>query len=124
MTEINTKNAPAAVGPYSQAIKCGDFIFLSGQIPLDPETGLLVESDIKKQTTRVLENIKAVMESEELSLNSIVKTTIFLTDITLFSEVNAVYAEYFQKPYPARSTVQVAALPRGALIEIEAVASC
>jgi 2-iminobutanoate/2-iminopropanoate deaminase len=124
MTEISTKNAPAAVGPYSQAVKCGDFIFLSGQIPLDPETGLLVESDIKKQTTRVLENIKAVMESEDLSLNSIVKTTIFLTDITLFSEVNAVYAEYFQKPYPARSTVQVVALPRGALIEIEAIASC
>ena len=119
---IQTERAPKAMGPYSQAIQAGNFLFLSGQIPLDPKTGELVKGDIRLQTQQVLENIKGVLESQELGMDSVVKVTIFLKDIGNFNEVNEVYANYFRSSPPARSTVGVAKLPKDADIEIEAVA--
>ena len=119
---IKTENAPAAVGPYSQAIAAGNLLFLAGQIPLDPGTGQIVPGGIEEQTRRVLENIKSVLEAAGASLAQVAKTTVFLTDLTDFPAMNAVYASYFPETPPARSTVQVAALPKGALVEIEAVA--
>ena len=119
---IQTEKAPKAVGPYSQAIQAGNFLFLSGQIPLDPRTGELVKGDIGRQTQQVLENIKGVLESQELGMGNVVKVTIFLRDIKNFNRVNEVYATYFPGPSPARSTVEVAGLPRNAEIEIEAIA--
>jgi 2-iminobutanoate/2-iminopropanoate deaminase len=119
---IQTDKAPKAVGPYSQAIQAGNFLFLSGQIPLDPKTGELVKGDIGRQTRQVLENIKGVLESQKLGMEDVVKVTIFLGDIGSFNRVNEVYATYFPAPAPARSTVEVAGLPRGAEIEIEAIA--
>ena len=119
---INTEKAPKAIGPYSQAIQAGNFLFLSGQIPLDPKTGELVQGDIRQQTRQVLENIKGILESEKLGMESVVKTTIFLKDIGNFKQVNEVYATYFPSSSPARSTVEVAKLPRDAAIEIEAIA--
>jgi len=119
---IQTERAPKAIGPYSQAIQAGNFLFLSGQIPLDPKTGELVKGDIRLQTQQVLENIKGVLESQELGMDSVVKVTIFLKDIGNFNEVNEVYATYFRSSPPARSTVGVAKLPKDADIEIEAVA--
>ncbi|MDI3281490.1 MAG: RidA family protein, partial [Bacillota bacterium] len=113
--------APAAVGPYAQAVRAGGLLFLSGQIPLDPQTGEVPEG-IEAQTRRVLENIKAVLKAEGLSLADLVKTTIFLTDINDFAAVNQVYGAYFPDHPPARSTVAVQALPRGVRVEIEAVA--
>jgi len=119
---IETEKAPRAIGPYSQAIQAGNFLFLSGQIPLDPKTGDLVKGDIRQQTKQVLENIKGVLESQKLGMENVVKVTLFLKDIGNFNQVNEVYATYFQSSPPARSTVEVAKLPRDAEIEIEAIA--
>jgi 2-iminobutanoate/2-iminopropanoate deaminase len=119
---ISTNEAPAAVGPYSQAVRVGSTIYCAGQIPLDPKSGQIVPGDIGAQTRRVLENITAVLKAEGLSFQNIVKTTIFLTDLADFQTVNEIYASYFKQALPARSTVQVPALPKGARIEIEAIA--
>ncbi len=122
MRVVSTPLAPAAIGPYSQAVAHGDLIWLSGQIPLHPQTGQLVDGGIDVQTTRVLDNIQAVLDAAGSSLASVVKTTVFLTDMNDFPVVNEIYGRYFTGTEPARSTVQVAALPRGARIEIEVVA--
>ena len=119
---IQTGKAPKAIGPYSQAIQAGNFLFLSGQIPLDPNTGELVKGDIGQQTKQVLENIKALLASQSLGMEDVIKVTIFLRDIGNFNRVNEVYATYFPPPAPARSTVEVARLPRDAEIEIEVTA--
>jgi len=119
---VQTEKAPKAIGPYSQAIQAGNFLFLSGQIPIDPKTGELVKGDIRKQTQQVLENIKGILESQGLGMENVVKSTIFLKDIANFNQVNEVYATYFPSSPPARSTVEVAKLPRDADIEIEALA--
>ena len=120
---INTPQAPAAIGPYSQAIKTGNLVFLSGQIPLDPATGQLVSGEIEAETMRVFENLKAVAEAAGGSLNNAVKVNVYLTDLAHFSKVNEIMATYFKQPYPARAAVQVAALPRGARVEVECVLS-
>ena len=119
---ISTSEAPAAVGPYSQAVRVGSTIYCAGQIPLDPKSGQIVAGDIAAQTGRVLDNITAVLQAEGVSLESIVKTTIFLTDLADFQAVNEIYGSYFKQAPPARSTVQVPALPKGARVEIEAIA--
>ena len=119
---IQTEKAPKAIGPYSQAIQAGNLLFLSGQIPLDPGSGELVKGDIGEQTRRVLENLKGVLESQHLGMDDVVKATIFLKDMGNFSQVNEVYGTYFPSSPPARSTVEVARLPRDAGIEIEAIA--
>jgi 2-iminobutanoate/2-iminopropanoate deaminase len=119
---ISTSDAPAAIGPYSQAIRAGTMLFCSGQIPLDPKTGQIVSGGIDAQTKRVCDNITAVLKAEGLSFADIVKTTIFLTDLGDFQTVNEIYGKYFSENPPARSTVQVAALPKGAKVEIEAIA--
>lgn len=119
---LSTTNAPAAIGPYSQGIKAGNFIFTSGQLPIDPKTGDLINNDIKAAAKQCLENIKAILESGGSSLDDVVKTTVFLKDLNDFSSVNEVYAEYFKEKMPARSAFQVARLPKDALIEIEAIA--
>jgi 2-iminobutanoate/2-iminopropanoate deaminase len=119
---IQTEKAPKAIGPYSQAIRAGNFLFLSGQIPLDPKTGDLVKGDIGQQTKQVLENIKRVLESQKLGMEDVVKVTIFLKDIENFNRMNEVYGTYFPSFPPARSTVEVARLPRDVEIEIEAIA--
>jgi len=119
---IHTEKAPKAIGPYSQAVQAGNFLFLSGQIPLDPANGELVKGDIREQARRVLENLKGVLESQDLGMRDVVKVTIFLKDMGNFSQVNEVYATYFPSSPPARSTVEVARLPRDAEIEIEAIA--
>jgi 2-iminobutanoate/2-iminopropanoate deaminase len=122
-TAIRTSHAPSPVGPYSQAIRVDGFIFCSGQVGLDPATGKLVEGGVAEQTRQVLDNLAAVLASADRTLEAIVKTTIFLTDINDFATVNAVYGERVGTPPPARSTVAVAALPLGARVEIEAIAS-
>lgn len=122
MKFIETKNAPAAIGPYSQAIVAGDFIFTSGQIPIDPETNTLIEGDITSQTHRVIKNLSAVLEASGSSLKKVVKTTCFLKNIGDFSEFNGVYEKYFTSK-PARSCIEAGALPKGALVEIEVIAS-
>jgi 2-iminobutanoate/2-iminopropanoate deaminase len=120
---IQTKNAPAPIGPYNQAIKSGHLLFTSGQIPVDPATGEMVSGGIREQTIQVLENLKSVVEAAGSTLNDAIKTTVFLTDIADFPELNTIYAEFFgEENAPARSTVQVAALPKGARVEIELVA--
>lgn len=121
-TVITTTTAPAAIGPYSQAITANGFVYASGQIPLDPVSGQLVEADVKGQTRRVLENLKAVLEAAGSSLDLVVKTTCFLQDLGDFAAFNEVYATFFTANPPARSTIQVAGLPRGAAVEVEAVA--
>jgi 2-iminobutanoate/2-iminopropanoate deaminase len=121
---VLTSAAPAPVGPYSQAVVAGGLVFASGQIPLDPATGRLVGGEIEAQAERVLENLRAVLEAAGASLDQVVKTTVYLTDLALFPRMNAVYARYFAAdPKPARSTVQVAALPLGAELEIDAIAT-
>jgi len=120
---VATSEAPAAVGPYSQAIAIGDLLFCAGQIPLDPVTGDLVGPDVTAQTERVCQNIGAVLKANGFTFANVVKTTVFLTDLANFAAMNAVYAKYFTEPFPARSTIQVAALPRGAQVEIEVTAS-
>jgi 2-iminobutanoate/2-iminopropanoate deaminase len=119
---IKTSQAPAAIGPYSQAIRSGDLLFTSGQIPLDPATGNLVEGDITAQTRRVMANLEALLAAAGADFGDVVKTTIFLFDMGDFAAVNAVYAPYFPSVPPARSTVQVARLPRDARVEIEMIA--
>ena len=119
---INTTKAPAAIGPYSQAIKVGNLVYTSGQIPIDPATGTFVEGGIKEQTRQSLNNIKAILEETGLTMGNVVKTTVFMADMNDFADMNAVYAEYFAEPYPARSAVAVKTLPKGALVEIEVVA--
>ena len=118
----STPNAPKAIGPYEQAIKVGEVVYASGQIPLDPKTGNIVEGDIRIQTRQVLENLKAVLEAAGSSLERVVKTTVFLKNITDFVAMNEVYAEYLGAAKPARSTVAVANLPREALVEIDLIA--
>jgi 2-iminobutanoate/2-iminopropanoate deaminase len=122
LKQIVTSEAPAAIGPYSQAIRCGQFVYTSGQIALDPTTGELVGEDVQAQTHRVLQNLQAVLNSAGTSLASVIKTTVFLTRMSDFQAMNAVYASYFSSPAPARSTVAVAELPRQALVEIECIA--
>ena len=119
---VSTKDAPAAVGPYSQAIRSGSMLFCAGQIPLDPQTGQIVSDDISAQTRRVLENISAVLRAAHLNFGHVVKTTIFLTSMGDFQTVNEIYATYFKDNPPARSTVGVSSLPKGAKVEIEVIA--
>jgi len=123
LNAINTAAAPAAIGPYSQAIKTGGLVFLSGQIPLDPQTMEVVEGGIAAQTHQVFKNLIAVCEAAGSTLASAAKLTIYLTDLGDFAEVNAIMAEYFSEPYPARATIQVSALPKGVAVEIDAVLS-
>jgi len=120
---IQTDAAPKAIGPYSQAVKANGFVFVSGQIPLDPETGQLVDGDIKNQTRRVFENIKAILAAAGCDLSNVVKVTVFTDDISNFSAINEVYSEYFSTHKPARSFVEVSALPRNAHVEIEVIAA-
>jgi 2-iminobutanoate/2-iminopropanoate deaminase len=122
-TAIIPAKAPAAVGPYNHAVRVGDLLFTAGQIPLDPATGQLVPGDIKAQTERVLENLKIILESQNLTFAKVVKTTVFMTNLADFAVMNEVYARYFTADFPARSTVQVAALPKGAAVEIEVIAA-
>ena len=119
---INTSSAPQAIGPYSQAVKAGGFVFVSGQIPLDPATGEVISGSIEEETARVLDNIKAVLGAAGLDLDDVVKTTIYLTDLGDFARVNEVYGGYFTSEPPSRATVGVAALPRGVRVEIDAIA--
>jgi 2-iminobutanoate/2-iminopropanoate deaminase len=121
-TSIHTRKAPAAIGPYSQAVEQNGFVFCSGQIALDPESGTIVKGGIEFETRRVLQNIGEVLATAGLDFVDVVKTTIFMIDLSEFETVNRIYGEHFKPPYPVRSTVQVAALPRGARIEIEVVA--
>ena len=122
MKPVNSLEAPAAIGPYSQAIDAGDFVFLSGQVPIDPATGELVPGDITAQTERVLDNLGAVLGAAGVGFANVVKTTIYLMDLGDFAVVNAVYAKRFSDAPPARATVQVSALPKGARVEIDAIA--
>jgi 2-iminobutanoate/2-iminopropanoate deaminase len=119
---VATDAAPKAVGPYSQAVWAGDTLFCAGQIPLDPASGSMVAGGIAEQTTRVLENIKGLLKSQDLDFGSVVKATVFLSDMNNFAAMNEVYARYFTTDFPARSTVQVARLPKDALVEIEVIA--
>jgi 2-iminobutanoate/2-iminopropanoate deaminase len=121
-TAIMTPGAPAAIGPYSQAVRVGDSLYVSGQIPLDPASGQLVPGGAAEQTERVVQNLAAILAAAGCGLRNVVKATIYLVDLADFATVNDVYARHFDVPYPARATVQVAALPRGARIEIDAIA--
>ncbi len=120
-TPIHTDDAPAAIGPYSQATRAGNTVFFSGQIPLDPATGNVVEGGIEAQARRAFDNLKAVTEAAGGSLADIARVGLYLTDLSQFAAVNAVMAEYFESPYPARSTIEVSALPKGVLFEVDAV---
>ncbi len=120
---IATTEAPAAVGPYSQAIAVGNLLFCAGQIPLDPATNEIVGADVTAQAERVCQNIAGVLKANGMTFANVVKTTVFLTDLAQFAAMNAVYAKYFTEPFPARSTIQVAGLPRGAQVEIEVTAA-
>ena len=119
---VSTSHAPAAIGPYSQAIRAGDFLFVSGQIPLDPATGTLVEGDVAAQTHRVLRNLGAILEEAGASFQHVVKTTVYLADMSEFGAMNEVYGTYFPAPPPARATIQAARLPRDVRVEIDLVA--
>ncbi len=119
---VSTTEAPAAVGPYSQAVRIGPMLFTAGQIPLDPKSGQMVSDDVGEQTKRVLENLTAVLRAEGMNFNNIVKTTVFMTNLGDFQTMNDIYASYFKETPPARSTVQVSALPKGAQVEIEVIA--
>ena len=120
---ISTSEAPQAIGPYSQAIEAGGFIFVSGQIPLIPATGELVEGSVEVQTARVLENLKAILEAAGSSLENVVKTTVYITNMDDFAKVNDIYGQYFQENPPARVCVEVSKLPKGALVEIDVIAA-
>ena len=119
---IKTTKAPAAIGPYNQAIQVGNLVYTSGQIPIDPATGNFVEGGIKEQTRQSLLNVKAILEEAGLTMSDVIKTTVFMADMNDFTDMNAVYSEFFPEPYPARSAVAVKTLPKGALVEIEVVA--
>ncbi|HUR44329.1 MAG TPA: RidA family protein [Candidatus Saccharimonadales bacterium] len=119
---IKPAGAVPAVGPYNHAVRVGDLLFCAGQIPLDPASGNLVAGDVKAQTERVLENLKIILSDQKLTFSNVVKTTVFLTNLADFAAMNEVYAKYFTSDFPARSTVQVSALPKGAIVEIEAIA--
>ena len=121
MKQISTTNAPAAIGPYSQALRAGNMVFVSGQIPVDPATGEMVEG-IEAQAHRALTNLKGVLTAAGLDMSKVIKTTVFLADLKDFPVVNGIYEQYFSTPYPARSCVQVAGIPKGALVEIECIA--
>jgi 2-iminobutanoate/2-iminopropanoate deaminase len=121
-TVINTTNAPAPIGPYSQAIAAGGFVFVSGQIPANPSTGEVISGDIKAETKQVMENIKSVLTEAKLDFGNVVKTSIFLTDMQSFAHVNEVYGTYFTDQFPARETIQVAALPKNVNVEISVIA--
>lgn len=118
---VSTNKAPAAIGPYSQAVRAGDTVYLSGQVALDPISGLLIEGDVQAQARRAFDNLRAVCEAAGGSMDDVVRVGLYLTDLDQFAAVNAVMAEYFQAPYPARSTIEVSALPRGAQFEVDAV---
>lgn len=122
MKAISTTNAPAAIGPYSQAIDCGDLVFVSGIIPVDPKTNTLVEDEISVQAHQIFKNMLAILAEAGLTAKNVVKTTVFLTDLSAFSTVNEIYASYFEAPYPARSCVEVSKLPKGARMECEIIA--
>ena len=119
---ISTEHAPAAVGPYSQGVRVGRFLFTAGQIPLDPESGKMVVGDVAAQTHQVMRNLRAILESAGISFDDVVKTTVFLQDMDHFAQMNGVYGQFFEGEPPARSTVQVSGLPLGAMVEIEAIA--
>ena len=121
-TIIKPVKSPAAVGPYNHAVRVGDLLFCAGQIPLDPITGTLVEGDVTAQAKRVLENVKAILDDQKLTFANVVKSTVFLTDLANFAGMNEIYAKYFTENFPARSTIQVAGLPKGASVEIEVIA--
>lgn len=122
MKAISTEKAPAAIGPYSQAIQVGNLVYTSGQIPIDPATGMIVKGGIKEQTLQSLTNVKAILEEVGLTMSNVLKTTVFMADMGDFADMNSVYAEFFTEPYPARSAVPVKTLPKGALVEIEVIA--
>ncbi|MBT5469925.1 MAG: RidA family protein [Nitrospina sp.] len=119
---ITTTKAPSAIGPYSQAIRIGDFLYTSGQISLDPETMEMITGGIEIETEKVLQNIKAILEADGLSLKNVIRTTVYLTDLSEFTQMNQVYENFFEETKPARACVQVAALPKGAKVEIDAIA--
>src|SRR5262245_25523881 len=121
-TIIKPTGSPAAAGPYNHAVRIGDLLFCAGQIPIDPKDGNLISGDIKAQTDRVLQNVKAILDDQNLTFANVVKSTVFLTNLADFAGMNEVYAKYFTQDFPARSTIQVAALPKGATVEIEVVA--
>ncbi len=122
-TVISTTKAPSAIGPYSQAIQVGNLLYTSGQIPIDPATGAFAEGGIQEQTRQSLLNVKAILEEAGLTMANVIKTTVYMADMNDFAAMNAIYSEFFSEPYPARSAVAVKTLPKGALVEIEVVAS-
>ena len=122
MKATSTEKAPAAIGPYSQAIQVGNLVYTSGQIPIDPATGMIVKGGIKEQTLQSLTNVKTILEEVGLTMSNVLKTTVFMADMGDFADMNSVYAEFFTEPYPARSAVAVKTLPKGALVEIEVIA--
>ena len=121
---IQTEQAPATIGPYSQAIRIGDFLYTSGQIALDPESGIFLSGEIEEETEQTLKNISAILQAGGVNFENVIKTTVYLSDLNDFTRMNQVYEKYFSKNKPARACVQVAALPKGAKIEIDAIASC
>jgi 2-iminobutanoate/2-iminopropanoate deaminase len=121
---IETDNAPAAIGPYSQAIRIGDFLYTSGQIALEPGSGIFLPGEIEEETDQTLKNISAILQADGLNLENVIKTTVYLSDLNDFARMNKVYEKYFSKNKPARACVQVAALPKGAKVEIDAIATC
>lgn len=123
MKQISTQNAPAAIGPYSQAIEVNGFVYASGQLPIDPATGAFPEGGVKEQTRQSLLNVKAILEEAGLALSNVLKTTVYLADMDDFAAMNEVYSQFFAQPFPARSAIAVKALPKGALVEVEVVAA-
>lgn len=123
MKQISTQNAPAAIGPYSQAIEVNGFVYASGQLPIDPATGAFPEGGVKEQTRQSILNVKAILEEAGLALSNVVKTTVYLADMGDFAAMNEVYLQFFAQPFPARSAIAVKALPKGALVEVEVVAA-
>jgi 2-iminobutanoate/2-iminopropanoate deaminase len=121
---IKPANSPTAVGPYNHAVRVGDLLFCAGQIPIDPKDGSLVSGDIQAQTARALQNVKAILDDQKLTFANVVKSTVFLTNLADFAGMNEIYSKFFTENFPARSTIQVAALPKGASVEIEVVAHC
>lgn len=123
MKQISTQNAPAAIGPYSQAIEVNGFVYASGQLPIDPATGAFPDGGVKEQTRQSLLNVKSILEEAGLALSNVVKTTVYLADMGDFAAMNEVYSQFFAQPFPARSAIAVKALPKGALVEVEVVAA-